>query len=174
LNQSKENISLLDETKDNDSAASNDSSSRVIKECKRHGLTSHGVYKCFSKDINKIRTHFNCLLCHSERSAISRRISKKFCLEYRGGKCSRCGYKKYQGSLDFHHRNPKEKQGEISLMMRTIKEPLNRSTETDPLKIEFMDELDRCDILCRNCHSEERTSWDEGEYSDNSHLIGIK
>jgi hypothetical protein len=49
VNQFKENISPLDEAKDNDSVASNDLPSRVAKECKRHGLTNHGVYKCFSK-----------------------------------------------------------------------------------------------------------------------------
>jgi hypothetical protein len=30
-------------------------------------------------------------------------------IEYKGGCCVRCGYDKYQGALEFHHLNPKEK-----------------------------------------------------------------
>lgn len=30
-------------------------------------------------------------------------------IEYKGGCCVRCGYKKYQGALEFHHTDPKEK-----------------------------------------------------------------
>ena len=26
-------------------------------------------------------------------------------VEYKGGKCVKCGYKRYKGALEFHHRN---------------------------------------------------------------------
>ena len=68
------------------------------------------------------------------------RIKKK-AIEYKGGCCSRCGYDKYYGSLQFHHRNPEEKDVNWTKL---------RLRSWD--KITF--ELDKCDLLCANCHGE--------------------
>ena len=38
-----------------------------------------------------------------------RRKVKTLAITHKGGKCEVCGYNKYQGALDLHHRNPKEK-----------------------------------------------------------------
>lgn len=65
---------------------------------------------------------------------------KKECIEYKGGKCYICGYNKYQGSLDFHHINPKDKDFTISGGTKSF----------ESLK----QELDKCILVCRNCHSE--------------------
>jgi hypothetical protein len=59
----------------------------------------------------------------------------------KGGKCVFCGYNKYIGSLDFHHTNPNEKKYSISDL---------RTYSFDTLKIE----LDKCILVCRNCHGE--------------------
>ena len=68
---------------------------------------------------------------------------KKKILEYmekRGGaKCGNCGYDKYLGALCFHHRNPEEKDPLWHKQMATQK---------------LYKELDKCDILCMNCHAE--------------------
>lgn len=66
---------------------------------------------------------------------------KKKAIEYKGGCCQRCGYNKYYGSLQFHHINPSEK--DVSWTKLRL-----RSWD----KIVF--ELDKCDILCANCHAE--------------------
>src|SRR5690606_31523033 len=34
---------------------------------------------------------------------------RKKAIEYLGGKCRSCGYAKFYGALEFHHRDPKEK-----------------------------------------------------------------
>ena len=62
-------------------------------------------------------------------------------VEYKGGKCSICGYDKCNRSLDFHHRDPNEKEFEIG-----------SSKVLNWTKIKL--ELDKCDILCGNCHGE--------------------
>ena len=36
-------------------------------------------------------------------------------IEYKGGKCMICGYKKYSGALDFHHLDEKTKSFGISI-----------------------------------------------------------
>jgi len=67
----------------------------------------------------------------------------KKCIELKGGKCKNCGYNKCTRSLCFHHVNPKEKSFEIT--SRTI-----MSNSWDKIK----KELDKCDLLCHNCHNE--------------------
>ena len=64
-------------------------------------------------------------------------------IEARGGKCEICGYSKNLAALDFHHKNPDEK--EFQLDMRQLS---NCSLE----KLES--ELNKCIILCANCHRE--------------------
>jgi len=66
---------------------------------------------------------------------------KKYYIDYLGSKCIRCGYNKCLGSLDFHHRDKNEK--EFNLSHRT-------TIPFDKIK----DELDKCDLLCSNCHRE--------------------
>lgn len=65
----------------------------------------------------------------------------------RGGKCERCGYDKNIAALDFHHTNPDEKEFQID--MRHFS---NHSLE------KLQAELDKCILLCANCHREEHNS----------------
>ena len=64
---------------------------------------------------------------------------------YKGGKCQRCGYCKCEGALQFHHRNPEEKDFTLSRIN------LSKGFSMD----ELIKEVDKCDLLCANCHSEE-------------------
>ena len=56
--------------------------------------------------------------------------------------CVICGYKKYSGALDFHHIDPKQKEIRLS----------GRHTASFSKKIK--DELDKCVLVCKNCHYE--------------------
>lgn len=67
---------------------------------------------------------------------------KKEAVEYKGGKCTACGYNKYLGALEFHHINPKEKEFEISKLKTRSFNDITKK------------ELDRCELLCSNCHKE--------------------
>ena len=69
---------------------------------------------------------------------------KKQAVEYKGGKCSVCGYNKCLSALEFHHKNPLEK--DIKLNSRGI----DRRKAFEKLKAE----LDKCILLCANCHRE--------------------
>ena len=71
-----------------------------------------------------------------------RRKLKRQAIEYKGGKCVRCGYDKCPGAMVFHHPNPSEKDFGIGASGAI------RSFEK--MKIE----LDKCVLLCSNCHSE--------------------
>lgn len=67
---------------------------------------------------------------------------KKLSIEYKGGECQICGYNKCIDALEFHHINPEEKEFGISAKGYT------RSWE------KVRDELDKCILVCSNCHRE--------------------
>jgi len=87
-----------------------------------------------------------CRECTKRRTAaLYQRVKekrKREAVEYKGGKCIKCGYNKYIHVLEFHHRDPATKD-------RSIKQ-LGRDKLTDRLR----KELDKCDLLCANCHRE--------------------
>lgn len=43
-----------------------------------------------------------------------RKLVKMKAIEYKGGKCCICGYDKYSGALEFHHKNSDDKEFGIS------------------------------------------------------------
>ena len=57
--------------------------------------------------------------------------------------CSKCGYNKCVGALCFHHTDPKNKEFMIS-----------KATNASISKEKFEVELDKCILLCANCHAE--------------------
>ncbi len=71
----------------------------------------------------------------------SYRRRKQQAVEYKGGKCELCGYSKSLAALDFHHRDPDGKDFQIAGTRRTIEG--------------LQAELDKCSLLCANCHREE-------------------
>ncbi len=85
-------------------------------------------------DARRARLRYNI----SER----RRRHKLQSLEYKGGKCKRCGYDKSVNALSFHHLDPLEKDFTLSSFFYK---------KFQKIKIE----LDKCILLCHNCHAEE-------------------
>lgn len=67
------------------------------------------------------------------------------CINYLGGKCSKCGYNKNLAAIDFHHLNPNSKEDTISNLIQ--KGSIKNFND-------IKKELDKCVILCKNCHSE--------------------
>lgn len=77
----------------------------------------------------------------AERAAESRRKRKRKLVEYKGGKCERCGYDKdCLRSYEFHHIDPKKKDFTVAA----------KSLGFEKLK----KEVDKCMLVCRNCHAE--------------------
>jgi transposase len=71
----------------------------------------------------------------------SRRKLKEKLVEYKGGKCERCGYNKCITALEFHHLDPKEKDFSIGN---------NNVLSFEKCK----KEADKCILVCSNCHRE--------------------
>lgn len=91
-----------------------------------------------------------CQNCHrelhyNEDNIHSRSNSKLIYLEYAGCSCSKCGYNKCPASLTFHHRNPDEKEFWLGNVSKQVKSIID-------LDEYIKNEIDKCDILCSNCH----------------------
>lgn len=60
-------------------------------------------------------------------------------VDYLGGRCNKCGKDWHPSIFEFHHENPKEKD-------RDPAQALQMSWDN------FKKELDKCILLCANCH----------------------
>lgn len=76
--------------------------------------------------------------------AVAKRRKKvrEMAVAYKGGSCNRCGYNKCLEALEFHHLEPAHKDFAISQRGHS------RSWER------VRKELDKCVMLCANCHRE--------------------
>jgi hypothetical protein len=71
-----------------------------------------------------------------------RKKTKQMLVEQKGGCCSKCGYNKCIGALDFHHPQGEEKKDRTLLMnIRSLDKVIE---DAKPLI-----------LLCANCHREE-------------------
>lgn len=101
--------------------------------CPRHGPTEFGL---------DTRGIYRCLRCRSEAVSRRRRRLKEILVEEAGGCCHVCGYDRYIGALQFHHRDSAEKRFGVG------ERGLTRSLA------EVRAEVAKCDLLCANCHAE--------------------
>ena len=99
-----------------------------------------------------------CRNCHRElhynikndNKDIRIRGDKQIYLEYKGNKCQKCSYDKCNAALEFHHRINNEKEFIVSSLVL-------RMTSLSDLSQYIKNELDKCDVLCSNCHQSEHT-----------------
>jgi len=83
-----------------------------------------------------------CKKCSNDQ-VTERQIKYKLeCINYKGGECVECGYKKSYTALEFHHTDPSKKDFNIALY----------HCHTFGNKIK--EELDKCILVCANCHRE--------------------
>jgi hypothetical protein len=86
---------------------------------------------------------FCCNRCKNRYYVTKRRKDlKKALVQYKGGRCEKCGYDKCIAAMDFHHKDPKEKEFGLS------QKGLTKSLEI------LKKEADKCLLLCANCHRE--------------------
>ena len=71
-----------------------------------------------------------------------RKKIRKMAVEYKGGKCEKCGYNRCIEALEFHHNDVTQKDFGIS----------NKGYTRSWNKVK--EELDKCTMLCANCHRE--------------------
>lgn len=96
------------------------------------------ICKTCGKVFHQAGRNLECTTC---RNKINRDKNKTLALQYKGGKCSLCGYNKCIKALEFHHLDPTKK--EISLSA-------SWGNNFEKIKLE----LDKCVLLCANCHRE--------------------
>src|ERR1039458_2942193 len=100
---------------------------------------------CNNEVVGTIRKKYCSDKCKNKNGATDHRLKKKKeYVFYKGGKCEKCGYSKSLSALCFHHKNPNEKEFQFSK-----NESISKSKE------DIKKELDKCMLLCANCHAEE-------------------
>lgn len=90
-----------------------------------------------------------------------RRKLKKRCITYKGGSCIICGYSRSINALQFHHRNPDQKDFQIS------------SSKTTRWEV-VVNELDKCDLVCSNCHHEIHEAESQKTYDELKRAVDYK
>lgn len=101
---------------------------RICQRCKQNFT--------YNRKENNTKT-----FCSSCYLLLKRTERKKRAVEYLGGKCEICGYNRCMSALDFHHKSPDKKEFAISTMYYIS---WNRIEQ----------ELDKCMLVCKNCHAE--------------------
>lgn len=102
-----------------------------VFNCKIHGLVKGHSSGKFPR----------CSLCNNERMRVKHQEMAQKAMQYKGGKCVSCGYDSCRAALEFHHLDKSSKEFNPS-------KGYKRSWEV--LKAE----LDKCVLLCANCHRE--------------------
>ena len=103
--------------------------------------------QCGETDKTKMMSHGQgrkcyclCKKCHNLNTIARGRSNKLKYVNYKGGCCEKCGYNKCIDALDFHHTS-NEKDLNFTSM---------RYWKFERAKLE----LDKCQLLCSNCHRE--------------------
>lgn len=130
-------------------------SNKICSKCKRELPISEFRWKNKAKGL----THSQCKECQKAQEKIHYQESKERRESVRetadlqkannlgiidtikSNGCKKCGDKRLY-VLDFHHRDPSQKEGTINHMIKSAG------------YAKLMDEIQKCDILCANCHRE--------------------
>ena len=90
-----------------------------------------------------------CKSCRNKRVTDRTRECQKAWKELKGSMCCKCGYDKALAALDWHHRDPTEKEHQASqLFHQTMPTSLSKTA------VKCWLELFKCDLVCANCHRE--------------------
>ena len=130
---------------------------KKVRPCRRCGVSSGGTvqYKtrcqeCWQKVETAARSpggkHHEKVLAYKRKRM---REAKQKCVDYLGGKCVKCNYAKSLRALSLHHKIRADKEFEMSTIKDHNWEKVKR-------------ELDKCILVCLNCHMEQ-----EDEYESN-------
>ncbi|MBW4507066.1 MAG: HNH endonuclease [Scytonematopsis contorta HA4267-MV1] len=131
-----------------------DKSTKTCPKCKRQLMPEAFYLRRDGKDLSTY-----CKECGNRQTVERMRLFKEKSVAYKGGKCSKCGYNRCIDALEFHHINPEEKDLSLSA---------GKSYSFERVKAE----LDKCILLCANCHREVHMSmrakaFEDKEFSPN-------
>lgn len=134
LNNSKERVAIakkIDRRQDRKD---------VIRQAVKIGLTSQEIVDMFGYPMSAVR-YYREDRAKFKRTTIHRIKIKLKAIDYSGGECIICGYKKCRANLTFHHLDRKEKEIGIGS---------GRSYGWEVTKRE----VDKTILICHNCHGE--------------------
>ena len=102
----------------------------------------NGIAKCPCCSVSFYKGHSKHIYCtKSCLDKYTRKKNQEVIHMYKINKgCELCGYKENAVALHFDHLEPKNKEFNISL---DYKRPLNQ----------MMEEIEKCRVLCANCHA---------------------
>ena len=117
-----------------------------------------GYVHCYQKSVQV--KGFCSSTCKDKQNTLAKNEKiKEEAVEYLGGKCKRCNFNELESALIFHHLDPFDKQYEISTYM---------SRGVRWLK----PELDKCVLLCKNCHEVVHATKDSNYFNLNRYCFG--
>jgi hypothetical protein len=111
----------------------------------KHGLVTGKKHRCkcgeTDPDAFFLGRFTACKKCRRQDANERLRLLKDKAIDYKGGRCEACGYNRCAASLDFHHEDPASKDPNWSKMRQWSFGKIKK-------------ELDKCLLVCRNCHGE--------------------
>lgn len=115
-----------------------------MKKCIVCGKELNGVQQKFCSASCKQKDFYSKHKNNSSFAQFLRSAKRKLeIIEYKGGKCEKCGYNKNIAALEFHHINSNEKSFAIDGRILA-----NKKME------DLIAEANKCMLLCSNCHKE--------------------
>ncbi len=105
------------------------------KEYETNSFSRIYCYECSGESTRKDNN------TRKHQKTILRRNMKLQAIKMLGGKCSICGYNRCIDALEFHHKDPKQKDFKIG------------AGNTISWK-EYKSEVEKCILVCSNCHKE--------------------
>jgi hypothetical protein len=98
--------------------------------------------------------HQWCKTCVKAKALCSQHRFKLEAIAYKGGVCVECEKMPHPASMEFHHLDPSGKDFSIS------------NSRTKTLNEKVKEELDKCILVCRNCHGIlHAEGWTDSEWS---------
>lgn len=123
---------------------------------KEFNISSFRTYRWSLLEKEILKCDLLCHNCHYKRHFLEIKkdnrntISKSILLDFiKKDKCDICGYNESNQSLHFHHRNPNDKNFTVSRYLKS-----KRIITVNDIEMEVFDELNKCDLICANCHEE--------------------
>jgi len=118
--------------------------SKTAKNCPRCERENLPLTEFYVRSRKAHDPYTYCKSCAKKRAAERVQEIKRQAIEYKGGHCQICNYDRRPAALHFHHLDPNIKEFEISRI---------RSRHLNSMR----EELDKCILICSNCHAELHT-----------------
>ena len=122
---------------------------KTIQEFYKNNTEADGYHHYCKTCTLKINSKYrNTLLGkqkHYKANLLNRQRNYKLLKQLKSNGCAICGYNKCTKALDFHHVIPKDKKFYI------VADSMQRE--------DLIEELNKCILLCSNCHREIHQKW---------------